>query len=142
MKFNIIVVITILITTTISSKQTANLGCPRTKIEETAEEIEYQKKLSAQFLGHTFGNHDPFNILDQKLDKLSADVGIAGDVIRYFLGSLFCYILAIGHSMLPDANITLKHSYSLFWGLFLSYACFGINTLLPLTSSLIVFTAR
>ena len=140
MKFNIIVVITfILITTTISLIQAANLGCPRTKIEETAEEIEYQKKLSAQFLGHPFENHDPFNILDQKLDKLSADVGIAGDVIRYFLGSLFCYVLAIGHSMLPDANITLKHSYSLFWGLFLSYACFGINTLLPLTSSLIVF---
>ena len=66
MKFNIIVVITfILITTTISLIQAANLGCPRTKIEETAEEIEYQNKLSAQFLGHPFENHDPFNILDQ-----------------------------------------------------------------------------
>jgi lysophospholipid acyltransferase len=118
----------------------ANLQCPTTKVQETAEEVEFQKQLSAQFLGHQmFEEYDPFLYLDQHIDVLSAKVGIPCDVIRYFMGSLFCYVLAIGHTMLPDNNVTLKHGYSLFWGLFLSYACFGVNTLLPLMSSLIVF---
>ena len=113
----------------------ASLGCPATAVPDTPEQIARQKELSAQFLGHYPG--DPFIPLDAKFDALAAQVGIAGDVLRYFLGCLFCYVLALVHAWLPD-DPSLKHFYSFFWGFTISWACFGVNTFIPLISSLFV----
>ena len=81
-----------------SLSEGASLGCPETAVTDTPAQIARQQELSAQFLGHWPG--DPFIPLDGKVEALAAQVGLTSDVLRYFLGCLFCYVLALVHAWL------------------------------------------
>ena len=85
----------------------AKLNCPKTQVEDS-KEGGTKKALADKFLGHPFRN-DPFKLLDNRVADLSESIGIPCDVLRYFLGALFCYVLAIGHSLfLPENNVKVK----------------------------------
>jgi len=67
--------------------------------------------------------HLPLNVA-QAVGQLSKSVGPPPDQMRFILCILGTFPLAYLHKFLPNA--TLKHAYSLFWGLFYVWFVTGV----------------
>lgn len=111
------------------------LGCPADH-EETPEEVASQLALEEYFVGHA--RLPFFHPIDNFLDDTAGSLGLKSNQFRYILGMFAMFPLALLHRFLPNIPV-LKHSYTLACGIFTSLYCFGINTLVPLGTSVLVF---
>lgn len=94
------------------------------------------KEVDIFYAGHY--EPDPFVKVDEVLVELADSIGFAVDQIRTIGCLLIAFPIAFIHRLLPDSP-TLKHLYSIFWGFFFSWLCFGINTFVPLFVALVTY---
>lgn len=114
------------------------LVCVSVCAESHDEEVDFSTdtEIDKFYAGH-WGN-DPFIHVDNYLIELGASVNLPADQMRYMLMMFIAYPLSIAHRFLPDVP-ALKHLYSLALGGLMSWACFGVNSFVPLALALLVY---
>jgi lysophospholipid acyltransferase len=114
----------------------AEFGTCPDDFELTEEMRAQQLELEEYFVGHS--KLPFFQPIDDFIENTAGSLGLQSNQFRYISGMLLMYPLAILFHILPNVP-ALKYFFALSCGVFASLYCFGVNTLVPLSTTLLIF---